>query len=402
MQTANPEFFHRLYGRKKTKILYRKEDLSDYALMNGITALVVYMCYGPSHILTRISLVLLGLMLIAFPLRHGFTLRTPLLLRRPQDVLYTIVYKVQNIRAPLVLAVAFLLFENVFIHLTPGLPHHTQVMHAIAMWAFYVHLIGITAYRTVVLVDHLRKRRLVREILLQTAWSNHISKQRSVVVEILHAYVTGLLTHIVLLAPWFLVVSYATFSAVFVPAAIIVNLLIRQWGLKSFNAWYYRDHWLGHHSELDFLYLHGTHHDALPSGLIGVSGNGYLEGFLRHTVGAPTAFYDPVLAVLLYSVEVFGDIINHQYIPGVFPCNRNARNFHEMFQHSIHHMLRLEPYGIGLKDLRAHAAPGEKRKRLPIPEAIANSISLDEELTGFQWDNPYHKSFLELFDKYQK
>jgi hypothetical protein len=239
-------------------------------------------------------------------------------------------------------------------------------------------------------------------VLLQTPWSGHVAKQRSIVLEILHAYVTGLLTHIVLLAPWFLVISYSSFSAVFVPAVIIANVITYQWHLKGFNAWYYRDHWLGHHSELEFVYLHGPHHDALPSGLIGVSGNGYLEGFLRQTVGVPTPFYNPVFAMLAYTVEVWGDIVNHQYIPGVFPSNRNARRFHEMFQHSIHHMLRLEPYGIGLKDLAPPAAPGEKRKAGRIPAAIADSISLDEQLTGFKWDNPYHKSFLELFDKYQK
>lgn len=402
MKAAKTEFFHRIYGRKKTRIFYRPEDLLDYVLMSAITAWVIYACFGANNPITWISLTLLSLMVLAFPLRHGFALRTPLLLRKPQEALYLILYKVQNLKAPLLFGMAFLLLENWLIYLTPGLPHHTQLMHQIALWSFYVHLIGITAYRTVVLIDHLRKKELVREVLLQTAWSGHISRQRSMVVEILHAYATGLLSHIVLLAPWFLVVTYSKFSAVFVPAVLIVNVIDKVWYTNGFGRWYYRDHWLGHHSELDFLYLHGPHHDALPSGLIGVSGNGPLEGLVRHSVGVPTSLFNPVFASILHTFEVFGDIVYHQYIPTVFPSNKNSRKIHEALQHSVHHMLRLEPYGLAFKFSTAPAAPGEKRERLPIPDSFSNAVGLDEELTGYDWNNPYARKYLELFDKYQR
>lgn len=390
-----------MYGRKKSMILYRKEDLVDYALMTAITAVVIYLCYGPGHIITWISLILCGLMVIAFPLRHGFALRIPEIVRRPQDVLYMIIHKAQNRRPIVLFAIAFLLLENYLIYLTPGLPHHVELMQEIALWAFYAHLVGITAYRTIVLIAHLHKKDLAREVLLQTPWKGHVSRQRSMVMEILHAYVTGLVTHVVLLAPWYLVVSYSKFSVVFLPMVLVVNFIVSQQHVKSFGAWYYRDHWLGHHSQLEFVYLHGTHHDALPCGLIGVSGNGYLEGFLRHILGSPTPFHTPVFSMFLYTVEVWGDIVHHQYIPGIFPSKKKARKFHEMFQHSIHHMLRLEPYGPGLKQLTP-SPPGAKRKFGDFPPEFANSISLDEELTGFKWDNPHHKSFLDLFDKYQK
>src|SRR5688572_6336477 len=108
MTPANKEFFHQIYGRKKTRILYRKEDFIDYALMTAITGVVIYLCFGSAHIITQISLVLLGLMLIAFPVRHGFALRTPVILSRPQEMLYMIVYKMRNFRAPLLFAMAFL------------------------------------------------------------------------------------------------------------------------------------------------------------------------------------------------------------------------------------------------------------------------------------------------------
>jgi hypothetical protein len=36
------------------------------------------------------------------------------------------------------------------------------------------------------------------------------------------------------------------------------------------------------------------------------------------------------------------------------------------------------------------------------PDEITNSIRLDEELTGFKWDNPIQQRTLSLYDKYQK
>jgi hypothetical protein len=36
------------------------------------------------------------------------------------------------------------------------------------------------------------------------------------------------------------------------------------------------------------------------------------------------------------------------------------------------------------------------------PDEITNSIRMDEELTGFKWDNPVQQRILSLYDKYQK
>lgn len=168
--------------------------------------------------------------------------------------------------------------------------------------------------------------------------------------------------------------------------------------MKSYNAWFYRDHWLGHNAELDFLYLHGTHHDAIPSGLIGVSGNGHLEGFLRHTIGNPMPVYNPFISFLLYTLEVQQDIQYHQYIPGVFP--RLKREFHEHSQHSTHHFGMLEPYSIGFKNAR-FGKSSSQNSSFP-PKEILNSIELDEKLNGFEWNNRRYKQFMEIFDRYQK
>ena len=62
---------------------------------------------------------------------------------------------------------------------------------------------------------------------------------------------------------------------------------------------------------------------------------------------------------------------------------------------------RLAPYGIGLRMMPAREPREKKWLDFP-PESILNSIALDEQLNGFEWDNPRHQKFLELFDRFQK
>jgi hypothetical protein len=78
------------------------------------------------------------------------------------------------------------------------------------------------------------------------------------------------------------------------------------------------------------------------------------------------------------------------------------RKFHEHAQHSTHHYGRLEPYGVGLKVEQSGGLGGRKWLRYLYPEELRTSYLLDTQLTDFEWDNPRHRRFLELFDKYQK
>jgi hypothetical protein len=339
-------------------------------------------------------------MLVAFPMRHGVALRAPLLLRRPQDLLYMVIYKVQNIAPMYLLGIAVFVLDNCVIWLTPGLPHHTGLMRAIALDLFYAHFILIASYRTVILVTHLHRRDIVRAVLMKTSWKSVIARQPNIPFQILHAYCTGMLTHIILIAPWYIVMTHCLYSVITLPVVFMLNVAIHARYMRSLSAWFYRDHWLNHNSELEFLYLHGTHHDAIPSGLIGVSGNGHLEGFVRHTLGNPAPFYSPPAAFLLYTLEVIQDINNHQYIPAIFP--KLPRRFHEVSQHSTHHFGRLEPYSIALKLNRPHDGTRQRRSWQFPPEELLNSIALDEQLNGFQWDNPQYRRFLELIDEFQK
>jgi hypothetical protein len=400
MRKNDPGFFHKLYGARQSRIRYSDRDFLDYLLMVLLSAVVVSLSYGAGHVMSALGLALCGFALVAFVLRHGVELRVPAIVRRPQDALYMLAYKAGNLRPMYFIALGLLLLENALIAATPNLPHHVGLTRAVAFGLFYAHFLSITAYRTAILVGHLAKRELVREVLMQTPWKRVVNEKTNITLEIVHAYCTGLLTHLILIAPWYLVISYFNFSVIFLLPACLVNVAVHKWWIKSLNAWFYRDHWLGHNSEIEFLYLHGTHHDAIPSGMIAVAENGFLEGFLRFTVGAPASFYNPLIAFAFFTMDIKFDMDLHQYIPGVFP--KMPRKWMEIAQHSTHHYGLLAPYSIGMKLDQPGVSEDMKKANGRFPDEVTNSIRLDEELTGFKWDNPIQRTILGLYDKYQK
>jgi hypothetical protein len=399
MNKPDPDFFHRLYGEKSSRLVYRDEDFGDYVLMNVLAWCVAAAVYGPKHPLSLLVLALCTWMVGAFVIRHRAKAAVPLLVRRPQEILYMVAYKLQNMRLAYVIAAVVLVAGNYLIDLTPGWPHHAALMRKIGFGLFYTHLAALSLYRTALLVSHLRHRDHVRRFLMETSWRAQLARQPNITIEIVHAYFTGLLTHVLLVAPWYFAISHFRYSLVLLPATIAAGFFIHSRFLRVVNEWFYRDHWLGHHSELDFLYLHGPHHDAIPSGLIGVSGNGYLEGVLRHAVGGPGVFYDPVVVFLIHSFDVKVDIDGHQYIPGIYP--NIPKDIQLINQHSTHHFGKLEPYSLGLK-VDQPGVPEELARQAAkvFNEQQRNAVRLDEELTGFEWDNPRYRQYLALYDKY--
>jgi len=398
MEELDPKQFHSMYGEQRARMSYERRDFVDYLLMMVITALAVGFAYGLRSPLTLVGVSLCAIMSGTFPIRHGMSFAMPLILRRPQDVLYMVIYRLQNLKPMYFIAIALLLLENELIYLTPSWPHHAELMRKIALALFYLHFVSISVYRTAILLSHLRWKGHVREFLLQTTWRNVVSRRSGITLEILHAYFTGLLAHLVLIAPWYIVITHVRFSVLVLPFALVWGFVIQHRFLKVLNRWFYRDHWLCHNSELEFIYLHGPHHDAIPSGLIGVSGNGHLEGFLRHTLGAPGPFYNPVITFMVYAFELMNDIKGHQYIPGVLP--RVTREFQQINQHSTHHFGRFEPYSFGLK-LDQPGISAELRNSVRFfPEELQNSVQLDERLTGFHWSTSRYQRYLDLFEKY--
>ena len=225
-------------------------------------------------------------------------------------------------------------------------------------------------------------------MLLQSPWKSFISKQKNIRLEICHAYATGMLTHILYLAPWYWIITHVEYSLLLLPFGIVISLIIETRFNKVLNDWFYRDHWLGHNSEVEFVYLHGTHHDAIPCALIGVGENGHLEGVFRQIIGFPVIYYNPLVAFVLQSIGSYGNMIMHQYIPGIFPGI--ARNV-EM-HHSVHHYGKLEPYSVG------GFYGGELLKRFP--DELKYALKLDQQLTGYRRENKTYRWYLDLLDKY--
>ncbi|MBV9496377.1 MAG: hypothetical protein JOZ54_19165 [Acidobacteria bacterium] len=398
MAEYKAEEFHRLYGIRKPRTCYYRRDFVDYTLMISIVALVAGLCFGFRHGMALVSYALCAFLFGTFIVRHGIEWKVPLILRRPQDVLYLFVYKVLNLKRQWFLAAGLLLLGNVVIAMTPQLPHHTDWMRTAAIWLFYAHFAGITLYRTRILIDHLAKKELVREILMQTPWKRTITGRTNITLEIVHAYATGLLTHIIFLAGWYLVLTHVRYSLLFLPLTFALDFWVEIKWYRVLNRWFYREHWVGHNSELEFLYLHGNHHDAIPSGMIAVSENGFLEGFCRSLIGQPVAYYSPLSVALFLSHTVWYDMLTHQYIPGIFPKLSNA--VVKTTQHSTHHFGQLAPYGLGSKS-PATRNVSALRARI-VPQELVNAIELDEELTGFHWDNPTFRKTLELWERYGK
>ena len=85
------------------------------AIGSGLTVFV----YGLKHPLTIMVGCISLFMVIVFPIRHGFQLTIPLIFKKPGGLIYLLIYKLLNIKLPLVLAVAFLSLENMIIAWTP-------------------------------------------------------------------------------------------------------------------------------------------------------------------------------------------------------------------------------------------------------------------------------------------
>lgn len=414
MTKPDPKKFHKLYGTKKVKMVYDKKDYVDYIIMNILTAAVMYACFASDFVASRVDTVLPGAgmmmallsvgycaqMILLFPKRHGgVKLQAPIMIKRPMEVVHSVIYHLTNVKPMWYVAVGLLLLENYVISITPTWPHKVELMHEIAVYGFFLHFILLMLYRTFILIGHLQKTAHIREVLMQSNWRGQITRQPNMALEVWHAYCTGMMTHIALLAPWYVVIALSNFSLVLMPVVVILNIVVQFRFLKDMNNWYYREHWLGHNSEFEFVYLHGPHHDAIPSGLVGVAGTGFLEGFVRNAIGFPAPFFNPILSFLFHTQLVYEDINLHQYIPGMFP--KVDRGFENVSQHSSHHYGKMEPLGVGLK-LDQPSCPERVEKAYKmLPYEFNNSAMLDEQLTDFKWDNPQHRWYLSMIDKYQ-
>jgi hypothetical protein len=188
----------------------------------------------------------------------------------------------------------------------------------------------VTAFRVAILIAHLLRASVVREVLESSTQKKAIA-QFSIQQHIFHAFVTGMVAHLSLVAPavlfyrWtspsilregLLIAGFLLYRAIARP--LEKRNLIEKSGLIHHHL-FYDNHRLAHRSRFFFTVFHGHHHDAIPSALIGSAGG---TGFLEN-VDRTLMWLDPLNSIVvqqfnwMYSIAF--DMVVHQYIPGVFP-----------------------------------------------------------------------------------
>ena len=197
-------------------------------------------------------------------------------------------------------------------------------------WFVWVSFLIVTAFRVAVLIAHLLRASVVREVLESSTQKKAIAKF-SIQQHIFHAFVTGMGAHLSLVAPAVLFYRW-TSPSILREGLLIAGLLL--WKaiarpLKKRNLiekpiiighrMFYENHGLAHRSRFFFTVFHGHHHDAIPSALIGSAGG---TGFLEN-VDRTLTWLEPLNSIVvqqynwMYSIAF--DMVVHQYIPGVFP-----------------------------------------------------------------------------------
>jgi hypothetical protein len=238
----------------------------------------------------------------------------------------------------------------------------------------------VTAFRTVALVHHLQRRAHIAAFLAASPYRT-FTRGVSTTVLIVHAYVTGVLSQIggVLPSLIFAQLTQPTYLRELVAAAIgwLIVVVCRIDTVKAFNRWFAGDHARAHTSRFWFTVFHGTHHDAIPSGLIGgAGGNGFLEGVHR-SIACFWFLQGGVLFLGIFGpIGVVHDMMVHQYIPGVFPFCRNV--LVARAHHALHHFFTLEPLSVG------------------------SQRALEEDVrNGYRMDNPKARWFAEVAAKHE-
>ena len=197
-------------------------------------------------------------------------------------------------------------------------------------WVVWVAFVIVTAFRVAILIAHLLRASVVREVLESSAQKKAIAKF-SIQQHIFHAFVTGMVAHLSLVAPAVLfyrwtspsILREALLLAGFLLWRAIARLLEKRNLIENphitLHRQFYDNHKLAHQSRFYFTVFHGHHHDAIPSSLIGsAGGTGFFENVDRALMWA-TPLYSIVARNLLWVYSIAIDMVVHQYIPGVFP-----------------------------------------------------------------------------------
>jgi len=197
-------------------------------------------------------------------------------------------------------------------------------------WVVWTAFLIVTAFRVAILIAHLLRVSVVREVLESSTQRKAIAKF-SIQQHIFHAFVTGMVAHLSYVAPVVLfyrwtnpsILREALLIAGFLLWKVIAPLLIKRNLIEKplfvVHRLFYDNHTLAHQSRFYFTVFHGHHHDAIPSSLIGsAGGTGFFENIDRALMYLSPLYSIMVMQLTgMYSIAI--DMVVHQYIPGVFP-----------------------------------------------------------------------------------
>lgn len=340
-------------------MVYKAKDLILYIFSLTMMFLISY-CASTELWQIVITFSMLLYLLVIFVLKHGFELdfsSIRLILMEVTGYIRIVLADFGwNRRCIILITLSYglsLAAEKLFINRIDGT---FWVMPFPYLTIFYIHFLLITGYRTLILVAHLRKSKVVIEFLKGSPWKTQLSNL-SGFHHIVHAYVTGILCHIALVLPLLVIYKYFV-PTYFRELCLVVFVFLVDIVLNSTNStsnglphradnfflWFRTRHEHDHKNRFYFTVFHGHHHDAIPSGLIAATENGLLEGVHRSIVRMHF-MYPASLFLLQLGMNVPINIVGHQYIPNVFPFSASVIRLKH--HHAVHHLLNLLPLAFG-------------------------------------------------------
>jgi len=339
-------------------MVYRAEDFPLYLLSLVLGGLLIVPAL-PQRALQVVVVAALAYLAGFFVIRHGAKLeagtfravleglaRYPAMVVRNWGMARTIV-------APVVIIFSLALTAEHF--LRPSLAGTKWLRPFPWQWAIWASFLLVTLFRVVVLVAHLHRASVVRDVL-QSSPQKRLIAVLPIHHHIFQAFVTGMVAHLSLVAPcvlfflWtdpsylreaLLVVGHLAWLGVAIP--LRKRKVLTHPGVVR-NRVFYENHKIAHQSRFFFTVFHGHHHDAIPSAVIGsAAGTGFLENTDR-----AISWLDPlnsiVLTQLYWAYMIAFDMVVHQYIPGVFPFVKPT--LLGVSHHVTHHFGSALPLGI--------------------------------------------------------